>query len=103
MFLFGGAAHGKRRLRLLGCFGLFLFLFLFRLLFDARKLAQNFLAFLGSLAPSGELHAKNLLDDGVEFRASRHTQRGQFIDHQRKSRTKRTPFIQVRANLGDRG
>src|ERR1700688_272874 len=69
MLLFGCGAHGKRRLRLLGCFGLFLFLFLFGLLFDARKLAQNFLAFLGSLTSSGELHAKHLLDDGVEFRA----------------------------------
>ena len=81
VFLFGCAAHRQRGLRLLGGFGFLLFLFLFRLLFDARELAQNFLAFLGSLASSRELHAENLLDDCVEFRAGRHTQRGQFIDH----------------------
>src|SRR6202023_469155 len=54
VFLFGGVAHGKCRLRLLCRFGLLFFFFLFRLLFDARKLAQNFDAFLGCFSSSRE-------------------------------------------------
>src|ERR1700686_585867 len=87
MFLFGCAAHRERGLRLLSRLGFLFFLFLFRLLFDARELTQNFLAFLGSLASSRELHAENLLDDRVESRPRRHTQGGQFINHEGQPRT----------------
>src|SRR5215467_8390877 len=82
--------------------GFLLFFFLFWWFLDSAQLAENFLALLRSFPAPGELHRKNLFDNLVKLRASRHSQRLQLIPHLREGVADRPPLVQVRANFGER-
>src|SRR6266581_1884866 len=51
--------------------GLLFFFLLFRWFLDSAQHAKDFLALLGSLSATRELHGKNLVDNLVELRAPR--------------------------------
>src|SRR5262249_23270413 len=100
-FLTGSS--GRCPVRLRSAFGgLLFFFFLLWLLLDSAELPEDSLALLQGFAASGELHGENLLDNLVEFRASRHSQRFQFIRHLRQPVANRAPLVEVRANLRER-
>src|ERR1700730_10683458 len=102
-FFWSGRGSGWRGL-FLAALRRFLFLFLlFRLLLDAGQLAQDLHALFGCLAATGQLHSENLVHDGVELCAARKAQSFQFVRNRRQRRANWPPFVQIGANLRERG
>ena len=82
-----GGICSRRSGGLLAPLLLFLLWLFLRLFFYSGKLAQRLGAILGRPRPAAKLHLKNLIENLVELRAARHSQRVQLPRRKRHAAT----------------